>query len=149
MRKTLVGLLAAGTLLTGVAAADAPGNPDLLYYRHPWFVRGVVHPYSTGLVSVTTDKGATIIMARPLLHWVVRPRATDVMIQDGQQVLLRFPRKEKFRVVARNDDRVVLGTYKGVMIVPANLLPPDEHDASIDYDEWDADVMDSDGMPAN
>ncbi len=146
MRNLLIGLLAAGTLLTGTAVADPQGNPDLIDYRHPWIVKGVVHDYSTGLVSVTTDNGATLIMGRPLLHWVVRPRSKDVMIHDGMNVVLRFPRKEKFRVVSRNNDTVVLGTYKGVMIVPASVLPPDDHDAEVDYDEWDADVLDSDGQ---
>lgn len=144
MRKFIFGLVAAAGLMTGFAHAQP--NPDLIYYRHPWSMQGTVAPYATGLVSLTTDKG-TVIMARPLLHWVVRPRRSDIPVVQGQQVLMRFPRKEKFRVMSRANDTVVLSSYKGIMIVPAALLPPDDHDPSIDYDEWDSDVYDSDGSP--
>lgn len=143
MRKTLLGLL---ILMSGLAVA-AENIPDLLYYRHPWIVQGVLHDHSTGMWAVTTDSGANILLSRPLLHWVVRPRNKTVMLGDGSPVVFRFPRKEKFRVISRNNDTLVLGTYKGIMVVPVSLLPPDDRDPSIDYDEWDSDIFDSDGMP--
>jgi hypothetical protein len=134
MRKNLISILAAGFLFSVPTWADNHENRFEVNHLEPGIA---IDMHDDGLIDATivnVEDGMIWLETANKLSLVV-PKSQSMWVGDrmahsgdhivGQAVTVEFPRDQELRVMEVNGDQVLLGSYNGVIYIPASIVSND------------------------
>lgn len=152
MRKSLISILAAGFLCSVPSWADnidnrfqtntlAPGVA--VDMQDDCFLDATVVNVQDGMVWLETGNKLNLVVPKNQNIWIGDRMAEYSELVPGSAVSVEFPRDQTLRVMDVNGDQVLLGSYNGVIYMPASVVSSDLHadfytyDPSYDIDDED------------
>jgi hypothetical protein len=109
-----------------------PGQ--VILFKDPVSFEGEVTGINAHHRMVKADNGMTIEVPNMALVWNGDTEMFAQQTDLGDRVVLHMRQEEPYRVMKRNGDELVIGSYDGVFFIPADFI------ADIDLDNLDGDI---------
>lgn len=107
-------------------------------------IDGTVTNFEHGMVWIETADHQSIVVPKNQSIWVDKRMALDGDFTPGTAVTVCFPRDKALNVMEVNGDRVLLGSYDGVIYMPASVVSNDLHGSFYTFDpSYDVQDMDT------
>lgn len=120
--KKLSAILALTAALGAGSAANAEAVGTISDWDHEKYIRvnGTVDHKDLGQIYLRTANGDIIQLPGMVMMWNVDPTLSFETLQANNTLDLRIPRRS-LRVIKSDGDKVFLGNYEGVFVLPQNV----------------------------
>lgn len=143
MRKNLISILAAGFLFSVPAFAEHIDNRFQVQTLQPGvsvdlqddgFVDATVVNVEDGMIWLETGNKLSLVVPKSQNIWIGDRMAGFSELVPGTAVSVEFPMDQELRVMQVNGDQVLLGSYNGIIYIPASVVSNDLNGDFYTYD---------------